>query len=69
MFTQEDVGRMLFLDPRPWYLRLWHFIWFKVLRRKRPTHGVYIIEEVVDSTTITVDRGCEAGSGDQLTVV
>ena len=57
MFTQEDVGRVLFIDPRPWYLRVWHFIWFKILRKKRSTNGAYIIQSVDSSTVITIDRG------------
>ena len=53
-FTEEDVGSMIYLYPRPWWLRIWHFIWFTVLRRKRKTYGAYVIVDIVDSITLEV---------------
>jgi hypothetical protein len=68
MFTKEDVGTVLYVDPRPWYLRMWHFVWFRVLRRKTPTYGTYVITEVVDSAVLTLSSSSDLEDNTHLTV-
>jgi len=68
LFTQDDVGRILYIDPRPWYLRLWHFVWFKIFRRKKSTRGAFVITGVQERGMIlTLDSTKGRKDGDRFT--
>ena len=54
-FTEEDVGKIIIMQPCKWWLKLWHWVWFRVLRRKRPCYGTYQITEVTDTMTVKIE--------------